>query len=203
MRLTAETLAVARSGRVLARDLTFAVAPGEALALVGPNGAGKTTLLRVLAGLVRPHAGNVAFEQDGSSLEPDAARDRLHWLGVRDALHAGRTAEQEAVFWAAWAGGAASGADRALDEVGLTGAAALDVRRLSSGQRRRLAMARLLAAPRPLWLLDEPLAPLDAEWRGRVANWMSTHLDSGGLVIAAVHDPLPVPHRTLELKSAA
>jgi heme exporter protein A len=75
----------------------------------------------------------------------------------------------------------------------------LEVRRLSAGQRRRLALARLLAAPRPLWLLDEPLSPLDAEWRGRFGEIMGDHLRGGGMILAAVHDPLPLAARTVEI----
>ena len=76
------------------------------------------------------------------------------------------------------------------------------VRRLSTGQRRRLSLARLVASPRPLWLLDEPLTPLDAAWRARVGELMRAHLDGGGLILAAVHDPLPVPARELPVGQA-
>ena len=98
-----------------------------------------------------------------------------------------------------------AGEDRvrqALDALGLTAHARTELRRLSTGQRRRLALARLLASPRPLWLLDEPLAPLDAAWRARVGDLMQGHLASGGLLVAAVHDPLPLPARELRLESA-
>ena len=90
---------------------------------------------------------------------------------------------------------------QALDALGLAPQARTEVRRLSTGQRRRLALARLLASPRPLWLLDEPLAPLDAAWRARVGDLMQGHLAAGGLLIAAVHDPLPIPARELRLES--
>jgi heme exporter protein A len=75
----------------------------------------------------------------------------------------------------------------------------LEVRRLSAGQRRRLALSRLLAAPRTLWLLDEPLSPLDTRWRGRFGELMAAHLAAGGLILAAVHDPLPIPAKSLEI----
>ena len=77
----------------------------------------------------------------------------------------------------------------------------LEVRRLSAGQRRRLALARLPAAPRPLWLLDEPLSPLDARWREAFGLMMARHLETGGLILAAVHDPLPIPSVSLELSA--
>lgn len=199
MRLTLNDLAVRRGERLLFRDLALAVEPGEAVALTGANGAGKTTLLRAVAGLVRPERGEVRFEADGAALETEDARARLHWIGWQDGLKTTRTAGEEARFWARWTGGSAESAERALAEVGLAAAAALDVRRLSAGQRRRLSLARLLAVPRPLWLLDEPFAPLDAEWRGRLGEIMAAHLAGGGSVLAAVHDPLPVPAREVRL----
>ena len=93
-----------------------------------------------------------------------------------------------------------SDAERTL---GLEGLMDLEVRRLSAGQRRRLALARLLAAPRSVWLLDEPLSPLDARWRAEVGRLMQAHLDGGGILLAAVHDPLPIPARTCEIGGTA
>ena len=184
---------------MLARNLSFQVAPGEAVSLTGANGAGKTTLLRVIAGLVKPDAGAVVFEEKGGALDPEDARARLHWLGWQDGLKTTRTARQEARFWAAWSGASPASADAALAAVGLAAVADLDVRRLSAGQRRRLALSRLFAAPRALWLLDEPLAPLDATWRAWMGERMAAHLAQGGSILAAVHDPLPVPAREVAL----
>lgn len=196
--LEADGLAVERGGRLLFEGLSFRLEPGEALALTGANGAGKTSLLRCLAGLLRPEAGAVRF----GGAEPREARARgLHWLGAQDGLKTARTAEAELRFWAAWNGARADLA--ALDAVGLTAFGDTAVRRLSSGQRRRLALARLLSPRRPLWLLDEPLAPLDAGWRARVGGIMRAHLDGGGLIVAAVHDALPIPARELRLEAAA
>lgn len=203
MRLSVEALALSRGDRTLVRGLSFEVAPGEAVALTGANGSGKTTLLRAVAGLVRPDTGAVRFQEGGALLEPEDARARLHWLSWRDALKSGRSARAEVRFWARWAGAREAAADDALARVGLAEAAALDVRRLSTGQRRRLAMARLLAAPRALWLLDEPLAPLDAQWRERFAGWLGEHLAGGGSALVAVHDPLPVAHRVITLQAPA
>lgn len=199
MRLILRELAVRRGERGLFRDLSLVVEPGEAVALVGANGAGKTTLLRAAAGLVRPDHGQVRFEVDGATLEREDALARLHWIGWQDGLKTTRSVGQEMRFWTAWAGGSRADADRALADAGLQAAASLEVRRLSAGQRRRLALARLVAAPRPLWLLDEPFAPLDAERRARFSGLMAAHLAGGGSVLAAVHDPLPVPAREVRL----
>ncbi len=111
------------------------------------------------------------------------------------------TAREELAFWSRWNGGSLDSAEGAAAALELGPLLDLEVRRLSAGQRRRLALARLLAAPRPLWLLDEPLSPLDAGWRARFGAMMRTHLAGGGLILAAVHDPLPIPARSLELSA--
>ena len=189
-------LTVSRGERVLFRDLSFGIAPGEAVALTGANGAGKTTLLRTLAGFVRPDAGTVAF----ADIEPAEARaSHIHWLGHLDGLKTGRRAREELDFQARWAGAHADGIAAAIDGLALAPLLDLEVRKLSAGQRRRLAFARLIAAPRPLWLLDEPFAPLDTRWRAVLGLLMQGHLDTGGAILAAVHDPLPVATRALDI----
>ncbi len=194
--ISASALTVSRGERVLFRDLSFHIAPGEAVALTGANGAGKTTLLRTLAGFVRPDAGTVAF----ADLEPAEARARrIHWLGHLDGLKTGRRAREELEFQARWSGADATGIAAAIEGLALEPLLDLEVRKLSAGQRRRLAFARLIAAPRPLWLLDEPFAPLDARWRAALGLMMQTHLGTGGAILAAVHDPLPVAARALDI----
>lgn len=197
--LSVEGLAVARGGRTLFEGLSLTVAAGEAVALTGRNGAGKTSLLRAVAGLLRPAAGAVRFE---GAAEPEDARAALHLVGHQDGLKGARTAGEELRFWTRWFGGAPADAEAALDRFDLRRLADLEVRRLSAGQRRRLALARLTAAPRPLWLLDEPMAPLDADWRARFGQIMAEHLARGGAILAAVHDPLPLPHRTVTVGAA-
>jgi heme exporter protein A len=189
-------LTISRGERVLIRDLTFGVASGEVVALTGANGAGKTSLLRALAGFLRPDAGAIAYE--GADLF-EARRRHLHWQGPLDGLKSARRAGDELAFQARYAGADADGIAAAVDLLALTPLLDLEVRQLSAGQKRRLALARLIAAPRPLWLLDEPLSPLDARWRAVMGTLIQAHVDKGGAVIAAVHDPLPVPARTLDL----
>jgi heme exporter protein A len=188
--------AIRRGGRLLFSGVSLSLEAGQACALTGPNGSGKTSLLRAVAGLVRLDAGEIAF----GGLDPLEARgDGLHLVGHADGLKPARTAREELAFWTRWCGGAAASARDAAETLELVPMLDLEVRRLSAGQRRRLAMARLLAAPRPLWLLDEPLSPLDARWREAFGGLMRRHLDGGGLILAAVHDPLPLPTLSLEL----
>lgn len=194
--ISVSALAVSRGERILFRDLSFSLASGEALALTGANGAGKTSLLRALAGFIRPDAGTVVF----TAADPAEARAKhIHWLGHLDGLKSGRRARDELDFQARWAGADADGIAAAVDVLALEPLLDLEVRKLSAGQRRRLAFARLIAAPRPLWLLDEPFAPLDARWREALGLMMQAHLDKGGAILAAVHDPLPVPARPLDI----
>jgi heme exporter protein A len=199
-RLAAEGLAVIRGERTLFERLDFELCAGEAMALTGRNGAGKTSLLRVLAGLIRPSAGRVAFSGVAGPVLAEDARSRdLHLIGHQDGLKPGRTAREEMLFQARWTGGTSQTADAACVVLGLRGVADLEVRKLSAGQRRRLALVRLIASPRPLWLLDEPLAPLDVDQRANFGRSMRAHLDDGGLIVAAVHDPLPIAARSLEI----
>jgi heme exporter protein A len=194
--LSLQGLAIVRGGRRLFEDLSLDLSPGEACALTGPNGSGKTSLLRAVAGLVRPEAGEIGF----ADAEPEAARGGgLHFIGHQDGLKPARTALEELRFWTLWGGGSEPDARAAAQALELTPLLDLEIRRLSAGQRRRLALARLIAAPRPLWLLDEPLSPLDARWRARFAELMADHLRRKGLILAAVHDPLPGATRSLEI----
>lgn len=194
--LTIEDLAIRRGERLLFSALSLTLRAGEAVALVGRNGSGKTSLLRAVAGLVRPEAGRIGF---GAVDARDARADGVHLLGHQDGLKPGRTAAEELGFWSRWMGGAPDLVAAAVERLSLGPLLELEVRRLSAGQRRRLALARMAAAPRPLWLLDEPLSPLDAEWRARFADLMAEHLAGGGMILAAVHDPLPGAHRVLEI----
>lgn len=187
---------VRRGGRLLFEGLGLTLAAGQACALTGPNGSGKTSLLRAIAGLVRLEAGEIGF----GGVEPAEARAAaVHFVGHQDGLKPGRTVREELVFWSVWSGGTEASAAAAAETFDLVRLLDLEVRRLSAGQRRRLALSRTAAAPRRLWLLDEPLSPLDAGWRARVGELMAGHLADGGMIVAAVHDPLPIPAVALDL----
>ncbi|WP_309644218.1 heme ABC exporter ATP-binding protein CcmA [Phenylobacterium sp.] len=194
--LTIQNLALRRGGRLLFQGLDLSLKAGEAAALTGRNGAGKTSLLRAVAGFVGPETGSIAF----GDLDPSEARsEHIHFAGHHDGQKPARTVREELDFWTLWTGGTAESARLALEALELGSLLGLEVRRLSAGQRRRLAFARLLAAPRGLWLLDEPLSPLDADWRARFAAMMAEHLAKGGMIVAAVHDPLPIPATIVEV----
>jgi heme exporter protein A len=197
MRLVGRDLACVRGGREVFTGLGFAVADGEALAVTGPNGAGKTTLLRLIAGLLEPAQGRLELIEGA----PDTTlAEQAHYLGHRDALKPAMSVRENLEFWYAFLGGrdapAASTAEAvlsALDAVGLGPLIGLPAAYLSAGQRRRLAIARLVAAPRRIWLLDEPTAALDAASQDRLAGLMRAHLAGGGIIVAATHGPLDLP----------
>lgn len=178
--LEASDLAVSRGYRVLFRQVALKVAGGEVLELRGPNGSGKSTLLRILAGLTRAEMGEVAFR----GTQGDRFR---HFLGHADAIKPNETARQQAIFWARYLGHAPADAMAALERVGLKGRLEAPGRGLSAGQKRRLALSRLLIDPRPVWLLDEPMASLDTGGAELVRTLAAEHLAAGGLIVAAVH----------------
>ena len=201
MRLRAWQLAIERGGRRLFSGLSFEVGQGSALIVTGPNGAGKSSLLRALSGFLPVQAGGFALE--GGDPERTLGEE-AHYLGHADALKGALTANENLAFWAGALGGEPSreASRAALARVGLAHVIDFPARALSAGQKRRVALARLLVAERPLWLLDEPTAALDAAAQAAFAAIMRVHLDSGGLIVAATHAPLGLD-RASELKLGA
>jgi len=195
MRLHADNLACRRGGRTVFTGVGFTVASGEALLVTGRNGAGKSTLLRLLAGLLPVASGR--FGCEGGDPERSVG-EQAHYVGHLDALKPGLSVRDNLAFWTAWTGGRAErqtdGIDKALAEalaaLTLDGLADLPAAYLSAGQRRRLALARLVAVPRPVWLLDEPTAALDVTAQAALARLMRDHLSGGGLIVAATHGPI-------------
>jgi heme exporter protein A len=191
MRLSAIDLACERSGREVFAGVSFAVASGEALTISGRNGAGKSSLLRTLIGLVRLAAGRLTLDDGDPEL---SIAEQAHYLGHQDALKASLSVAENLRFWADYLGGGSGTIDAPLEAVGLGGLAGLPAAYLSAGQRRRLSIARLIAVPRPIWLLDEPASTLDAVAQERLAGLMAAHLAGGGLILAASHGPIGLAH---------
>jgi heme exporter protein A len=191
--LQATGLAAFRGERLVFRDLEFSVAAGECLLLTGPNGSGKSTLLRLLAGLLRPAAGELLWDGGDALADLPSHARRVAYVGHQDAVKPGLTAAENLHFTARLTG---ANADHALTAVGLEDLAELPARMLSAGQRRRLALARLVLSRTPLWLLDEPTLGLDAESVERFGGMLDAHRSGGGLVVAATHLPLPVAGAT-------
>ena len=197
-------LNLSRGDRQLIVGLFLELGRGQAVSLTGANGAGKSSLLRAISGFIRPEAGRIDFLKDGSVVDADEARRvGLHLTGHLEGLKPTRTARQEMAFQNRFLGGSPDGFERAVEQLQLEPLLDLETRRLSAGQKRRVSMARLVSAPRPLWLLDEPLAPLDSVWRQRIGDLMQAHLAGGGMIIAAVHDPLPFETLSLDLGGRA
>ncbi len=207
--LSVTDLAAERGGRTVFDNLAFQVQGGEALSVVGRNGAGKSTLLRVLAGLLVPLSGSVALDPPDRREPETPTGERAHYLGHADALKPAQTPRDHLAFLADLCGPhqeharPALAPEDALDEVALTHAADLPCGYLSAGQRRRVALARLLVAARPLWLLDEPATALDAASQAMLSGLMQRHVEAGGLIVAATHGPLGLAgSRELRLEHA-
>jgi heme exporter protein A len=186
--LRAEGLAAFRGERLVFSGVSFSVTPGGALLLVGPNGSGKSTLLRILAGLGRIEAGRLLWDGADTLADLPAHAARVRYLGHQDAVKPGLTVTENLRFW----GGQAAIAD-ALDRVDLARLADLPGRMLSAGQKRRLAIARLVLSPAALWLLDEPTLGLDVASVARFGDLLAAHRAQGGMIVAATHLPLPLP----------
>jgi heme exporter protein A len=180
--------------------LDFEAASGEALAVTGPNGAGKTSLLRLIAGLLTVADGSIVFEGGDADL---TLPEQAHYLGHRDALKPALSVEENLSFWRDFFGGEIFDTRESLAQVGLDHATHLPAAYLSAGQRRRLSIARLLAARRPIWLLDEPTSALDTAGQELFARLMGDHLARGGLIIAATHAPLGIPAKQLRIGGAS
>lgn len=185
-RLTATDLACRRGERLLFRGLSLELGAGEACHVTGANGIGKSSLIRILAGLLRPFAGTVTREGAAGLLDERHALDPQVELGTGLA------------FWYGLDGGEAP-----LERLGLTGLLDVPVRYLSTGQKKRAALARLVAQGAPIWLLDEPLNGLDTGGVELVEGLIADHLASGGLAVIASHQPLAANARPLALAEFA
>ena len=196
------SLAAARGGRPVFAGLDFSVQAGEALRLAGPNGSGKSTLMRLMAGLGRPSLGSLAWNAQNIEDEPSLHCERLAYLGhadglkpvmnVRDNLRHGLKVQARGL----------ERVEHALETLGLASMADLPVGWLSSGQRRRAALARVIASGAKLWLLDEPTVGLDDRSVTALQGAISAHLVQGGMVVAATHIAIDLGSRVQTLDPA-
>ena len=184
--LTTEALVCRRGGRAIFDGVGFRLENGEAIALTGRNGAGKSSLIAMLCGRLRPEAGVIKLEGLGELPLAEAA----HLVGHRDGLKTALTAAENLRFAQELLGQPGLDPAEALATVGLPHAGSLPVGYLSAGQRRRVALARLLVASRPIWLLDEPMAALDTGSQAMLSQLMQGHRAAGGAILAATHGPL-------------
>jgi heme exporter protein A len=199
MRLIAKALTVSRGNRVVLQGLDLNVAAGECLVVRGPNGAGKSTLLRTLAGLVRTDAGSVELE--GGAADTDIGT-QCHYVSHANGSRRSQTAGDIVRFWARFLGSTTRPSDIVswLERLGLGHLEAIPAGVLSSGQQRRLAFARLLAAPRPVWLLDEPTVALDDRGQAVIEGLIDEHVAQGGIALITTHVPITLTAaRTYEL----
>jgi heme exporter protein A len=220
--LQASDLTCIRGTRLVFRGVNLRVESGQMLALEGPNGAGKTSLLRMIAGFLAPAAGSIRIRMNGAETADGEERGRyVGWLGHHDAAKPQLTPRETLDFFARLYGTLSSKAPAqlfpslpqsgrgsksalnpisdALQEVGVDRVGDLPSQYLSAGQRKRLALARLKMSARPLWLLDEPLAALDAAGKALAAQLIAAHCAAGGIVIAATHEPLGIEGARLTL----
>ena len=185
MQLIAENLACDRGDTRIFEGLSFSVGAGEGMLVTGPNGAGKSTLLRVLAGLLPLSAGTV-------KLDRGTIAAHSHYLGSQNGMKAALSVAENLNFWKDYYGAGTITALQALQRVGLDHVLDAPFSYLSTGQKRRVAIARLLLSERPLWLLDEPTSGLDKEAEKLFADLVAEKIKSEGVVVAATHLPIDV-----------
>jgi len=185
--LAALNISCQRGSKVLFEDLSFVLAPGEGLLVTGPNGAGKTSLLRQIAGLLPLAAGRLSLEGP----RPDVELPELcHYVGHLNGIKTSFTVRESLAFWADFLGENGGPLSPALAAFGLTPLADFPAGLLSAGQKRKLALSRLFAARRPIWLLDEPQVSLDAPSLKLLDAAIKDHLDAGGIAVVASHTAL-------------
>lgn len=183
--LAVQNLVLQRGHRLLVENFALTLNAGDGITLRGANGSGKTTLLRALAGLHEAKSGVITGNRQ------DDGPPQISYLGHQDPIKAGETLSDQLAFWAELAACSTCRIADIATQLGLTRQLALQGGVLSAGQRRRASLARLLIEGRPIWLLDEPAAPLDSEGRTLLGRVLDAHRAKGGMLVAAVHDELP------------
>jgi heme exporter protein A len=185
--LAAHGIDCQRGGRLLFEDLSFNLAPGEGLLVTGPNGSGKTSLLRQIVGLLPLAGGTLGV----TGAREDAVLPELcHYVGHANAAKSSLTVAENLTFWADFLGQGRDHLPNALAAFGLRPLADFAAGLLSAGQKRKLALSRIFAAPRPIWLLDEPQVSLDTPSLKLLDGAIGAHLAQGGIAVVASHTPL-------------
>lgn len=187
MDLVLDSIACRRAGRLVFRDLCFRVGAGQAAALRGPNGVGKSTLLRQLAGLIPVAAGDARLGEISLAADRQEFQEQVAYAGHLDAVKPALSVAENLTLWAGIHGHGSDRALAALTRFGLDRIAERPAGQCSAGQKRRLGLARLLVADRPLWLLDEPTVSLDADAARLIAELVRAHVEAGGLALIATH----------------
>jgi heme exporter protein A len=185
MELKAQDLTCERGGRIVFRNVSLSLKPGQLMQLTGPNGSGKSSLLRLIAGLNEAQVGSVALEGGEADL---TIGQQAHYVAHQEPVKSALSVEENLGFWRDFLGG--GNVDDALEAFDLSRLASYPAGLLSAGQKRRLALARIVLVPRVLWLLDEPTVGLDTSSLDRFVKVMAAQLDQGGMIIAATHVPL-------------
>ncbi|MFI3118794.1 MAG: cytochrome c biogenesis heme-transporting ATPase CcmA [Methylococcaceae bacterium] len=196
-KLEAHRLSCIRDERVLFSELSFTLSSGQVLLIEGANGAGKTSLLRILTGFRKPDTGDLFWNDDAIDDDTQEFYQDTAYIGHHNGLKDTLTAEENLRYAQALASTALT-IDNALEHVGLDGYQQTLVRFMSAGQRRRLALARLLCTRKALWILDEPFTSLDRASIKLFEKFIENHVSQGGLAIMTSHHNTAIPHTLLQ-----
>ncbi|WP_341760033.1 heme ABC exporter ATP-binding protein CcmA [Candidatus Endowatersipora endosymbiont of Watersipora subatra] len=192
MELVADKIKVIRGGKIVFSNLSFRVPVGYALVIHGMNGSGKSTLIRSVAQLLPIESGLIKLRARPKRLHQHSISELCHYLGHENGMKMTFSVEENLMFWRDFLGNHYLNIEKALEVVGLSGLSSLPYSLLSTGQRRWVAIARLLVSYRQIWLLDEPTSGLDEASQEQFCQLMNTHLDDGGMILVASHLPLTV-----------
>jgi heme exporter protein A len=198
-----------RADRVVFEDVSFSVSSGSVTELRGANGSGKSTLLRMMAGLIAPTRGQLAWNDIAVANDPDAHRARINYIGHRDGVKGMLTVAENLRFWMEMTKTQSDPKRsdallaQAMTTFGIDKLADTPARYLSAGQHRRVALARLIVRPSLIWLLDEPATALDTTALAQLDHALAAHLGAGGIVIMATHEPMRHPNPRVDLDKIA
>jgi len=202
MKLIVENLSLERGGQTIVSNISFEVHAGEALIVTGENGAGKSTTLRGVAGLLPISAGSITLLDETGKVFENPVKEYCHYLGHENSMKSALSVKENLEFWRNFCTEPDLTVEEALEEVGLVHTLDLPFHYLSSGQKRRVAIARLLITDRPIWILDEPTSGFDAHSVKMFSNLCQTFCEGGGILIAATHLDLDLGSaKTLEIKA--